>query len=90
MCFVPLLFMGNLPIVKIINIYSLDMNIFFIEICELFRMWKLRRKGNWFQEAVGVTACRKEKRTWQCSDKYGVKGDAIVLIFVVFWEKLVW
>jgi len=38
MCFVPLLFMGNLPIVKIINIYSLDMNIFFIEICELFRM----------------------------------------------------
>jgi len=47
-------------------------------------------KRNWFQEAVGVTACRKGKRTCQCGDKYDVKGDAIVLIFVVFWKKRVW
>jgi hypothetical protein len=47
----------------------------------------LRRKGNWFQEAVGVTACRKRKGTRWCSDKYDMKGDAIALIFVVFWEK---
>jgi len=46
-------------------------------------------KRNWFQEAVGVTACRKGKRTWWCSDKYDVKGDAIAVIFVVVWEKWV-